>query len=71
MFKSCLRVREIEKYINIRICNIFWLFQILRVAKYDKYFQDMLAETDVGHPDHDDVARQAEKCKHVRTLNYK
>ena len=42
-----------------------FFFQIQRLASYERYFHDLLAETDADHPDLDEVRRARDKAQEV------
>ena len=43
----------------------FFLLQVQRLAQYERYFQDLLAETPADHPDVDDLSRVRGRVKQV------
>lgn len=49
-----------------------WLFvlQVQRIPEYDKYLNDLLDETDAGHPDYEELSRASTRVKNVRLFYF-
>ncbi len=49
------------------MCVLFVYLQVQRIPAYEGFLQDLLAETDESHPDHEDLTK-ATKILHTVSI---